>query len=228
LELVVIPRTNVEINWDVDYRKLRAPSADDLDYGGFATRGYAGILVVAATWEEASEWLAREREVVARIGAQAVDDREFDELARDEENEVGIDDPMEGPVAAPELGMFAACLALCAGGCATAASCRGHPGPNAWSACPTILFTADRRRARIVEEAARQSGCALASTDDGRLDLRAPSIVEVLALAELLLEGRDRFEALPLPAAIREARGENAPQPARRPPQPPPEQATLF
>jgi hypothetical protein len=223
----VIPRTNVEIKWKVDYRRLRAPSADDLEYGGFATRGYAGVLVVAATWEEASDWLAREREAVARIGAQAEDDREFDELARGEEDAVSIDDPIEGPVSAPDLGMFAACLALCAGGCATAASCRGHPGPNAWATCPTILFTADRRRARIVEEAARVSGCALASGDDGRLDLWAPSIEEVLLFAELLLERRERFEALPLPAALREARGEHLP-PTQGPPKPPPGQPTLL
>jgi hypothetical protein len=224
----LIPRARVEIGWDVDYGALRPPTADDLEYGGFGTRGYAGILVVAATWDQASAWLVHERKAVERIGAEAADDGEFDELARSEEGKVIIDDPMEGPFVAPELGTFAACLALCAGGCATAASCRGHPGPNAWAEAPTILFTADRHRARIVEETARLSGCALASTEDGRLNLWAPSVLEVLALAERLVERRDRFDALRLPASIRAARGEHTPPTAPRPRKPPSGQGTLF
>jgi hypothetical protein len=224
----VIPRAEIDVQWDVEYRKLRAPSSDDLEYSAFGTREFAGVLVVAATWEEAEEWLARERETLAGIAAQAADDAEFDALAREEEGALALDDPEEGFVAAPDLGMFAACLALCAAGCATAASCRGHPGPNTWASYPTILFTADRRRARIVEELARQAGCGLVSTGDGRLDLRAPSIEEVLQLAEALIERRAQFEALPLPAALREARGEEPPPSMRRAPKPPPGQAALF
>jgi hypothetical protein len=68
----------------------------------------------------------------------------------------------------------------------------------------------------------------LASTDDGRLKLWAPSISEVLVFAERLIERRERLDALPLPASLRKARGEGIPPPARRPRKPPMGQATLF
>lgn len=97
----------------------------------------------------------------------------FDELAKDEETEATLWDPDEGPATAPDLGMFAVCLALCAAGCATAASCRGHPGADAWSRKLVILFTADVARARLVEEIARAIGCGLATTDNAKLSLRA-------------------------------------------------------
>jgi hypothetical protein len=206
----VIPRADVEIIWDVDYAILSPPSADDLAYGGFATRGYAGGLVAGATWDDAAEWLSQEREVVARIGADADDAAAFDELAKGEEAEATLWDPDEGPVAAPDLGMFAACLGLCAAGCATAASCRGHPGKYAWSHEPLILFTADPVRARLVEEVARATGCGLASMNNGRLSLYAQSIEEVLAFAALTIERRADFDALPLPPALAEARGVRA------------------
>jgi hypothetical protein len=204
---MVIPRADVEIVWDVDYTILRPPSVADLTSGGFGTRGYAGSLVAGATWEDAAECLSRERKVVARIEADAEDAEAFDELARDEEAEATVWDREEGPVAAPDLGMFAACLALCAAGCATAASCRGHPGKYAWSREPLLLFTADGARAHLVEEVARATTCGLASTENGRLTLYAQSIEEVLAFAALIIERRADFDALPLPAALAEARG---------------------
>jgi hypothetical protein len=99
------------------------------------------------------------------------------------------------------------CLGLCAAGCATAASYRGHPGKYAWSHEPLILFTADPARARLVEEVARATGCGLTSTNNGRLSLYAQSIEEVLAFAALTIERRADFDALPLPRALAEARG---------------------
>jgi hypothetical protein len=201
----VIPRDDVEIKWKVDYQELHTPSAQDLEYGGFATRQYSIALVLQATWELASEWLARERGIVARIASQAADAHEFDLLARKEEEDVTIADPNEGFVGAPDLGMFAACLALCAGGCATAASCRGHPDEHAWSNYPIILLTADRDRARLVEDLARQSGSGLASTGDGRLELWAPSVAEMLQLAELVIGQRKEFDRLPRPRAFGES-----------------------
>jgi hypothetical protein len=116
----------------------------------------------------------------------------------------------EGPVAAPDLGMFAACLALCAAGCAKAASCSGHPGKHAWSRETVILFTADPVRARLVEEVARATACGLASRDNGRLALCPQPIEEVLAFAALTIERRADFDALPLPPALAEARGVRA------------------
>jgi hypothetical protein len=201
----VIPRADVEIRWAVDYGILQPPSEDDLAYGGFATRGYSRLLVTAATWGDAAEYLSQERQVVARIAATADDAEAFEELAREEEAEAMLWDPDEGPVAAPDLGTFAACLALCAAGCATAASCRGHPGEHAWSHEPAILLTADASRARLVESIARACGCGLVTTDNAKLRLYAQSIEEVLAFAAQMIERRGAFDAMPLPPALASA-----------------------
>ena len=201
----MIPRADVEIVWEVDYATLREPSADELEYG-CGTRQYASALVIAATWEEATRLLEREGHALSRVASTAMDESEFDRLADEAESEYFIDDPNEGFVAAPDLGMFAACVGLCAAGCVTSASCRGHPGEYAWSDHPVIQFMADPIRARSIEEIARATGCGLASVE-GRLVLWAQSIEEVVSFAHLLLERRAEFDAIPLPDILRETRG---------------------
>jgi hypothetical protein len=194
--------------------------------GGFGTREYAGVVVVAATWEWAIELLAQERDTLSAIAARAADEHEFDQLAKEED--LMLSDPDEGLVAAPDFGMFAICVSLCAAGCATAASCRGHPESSAWSSHPLVLLTADRPRARILEELARTAKCGLANTENERLALWAQSIEDMIDLAALLVENRRRFDSLPLPAALRKARGIEAPATAKHSHTPPPGQSTLF
>lgn len=216
----MIPRAEVEIVWDVDYATLREPSSDELEYG-CGTRQYASALVTQATWDEARRLLAREENVLARVASAASDGSEFDRLAGEEESEYFIDDPNEGFVSAPDLGMFAACVALCAAGCATSASCRGHPSDHAWSDHPVIQLMGDPTRTRIVEEIARAVGCGLVSAE-GRLILWAQSIPEIIAFTRLLLDRAAEFDAIAPPPALQEARGHTAAQPL------PPDQETLF
>jgi hypothetical protein len=221
----VIPRSDVALTSEVDLLSLRTPSLDDLENGGFATRSFSFQLVVDATWEEAAELLLREREAVSRVVAVAADEDDFDERAAAEEGDV-IADELEGFVAAPDLGVRAAVTALCAAGCVTAASCRGHPGDHAWATHPVILLTADRRRARILVQICRDAGCGIANAADGRLEIWAPSVYEMLEFAGVLIERRQRFESLALPAALRRARG--LPAPARSEQLAPRGQGTLF
>lgn len=217
----MIPRADVEIVWEVDYATLREPSADDLEYG-CGTRQYASALVIAATWEEAGCLLERDNHALTRVACAATNESEFDRLAHEAESEYCIDDPNEGFVAAPDLGVFAACVGLCAAGCATSASCRGHPGKHAWSDHPVIQLMADPTRARIIEEIAHATRCGLASVE-GRLVLWAQSIEEIVSFAQLLLERGAEFDAIPLPDILREARGL-----AMGPSSPPPGQEPLF
>lgn len=203
-----MPRSDVEVSWEIEFSALRVPSQSDIEYGGFGSREYSYQLVVDASWEEAAELLVHERETVEGLARTARNETEFDELARAEEDEGDvIVDEMEGFVIAPDLGVRAAVTALCAAGCVTAASCRGHPGEHAWAPHPVILLTSDGERARILQQACRGVGCGIASTDDGRLEIVAPSIEEMLRLAEALIEQRARFASLPLPSPLREARG---------------------
>lgn len=211
----MIPRAEVEIVWDVDYPMLRKLSLEDLEYG-FGTRQYASALVTEATWDDARRVLAREEDVLGRVASVARDESEFDRLAHEEESEFFIDDPNEGFVPAPDLGMFAACVALCAAGCATSASCRGHPDKHAWSDHPVIQLVADPTRARIIEEIARGASCGLVSADGGGLILWAQSIAEVVTFTHMLLDRAAEFHGIALPVALREARG-LATEPPRRP-----------
>jgi hypothetical protein len=216
----MIPRTDVEIVWEVDYATLREPSSEDLEYG-CGTRQYASALVTEATWDDARRLLAREEGALERVASAASDEFEFDRLAGEEESEYFIDDPNEGFVPAPDLGMFAASVALCAAGCATSASCRGHPGKWAWSDHPVVQLMADPTRTRIIEEVARAAGCGLVSTE-GRAVLWAQSITEIVSFTRLLLDRQTEFDAIALPPTLREARGYATELP------PPPDQEALF
>jgi hypothetical protein len=219
--LVVIPRAEVEIVWDVDYTTLHELSSEDLEYG-FGTRQYASALVREATWDDARRLLAREEEVIDRVESIASDESEFDRLAHEEEGEFLIDDPNEGFVPAPDLGMFAACVGLCAAGCATSASCRGHPSNHAWSDHPVIQLVADAARARIIEEIARSADCGLVSADGGGLILWAQSIAEIVTFTQMLLDRAAEFDAIALPDTLRMARLHTGLQSL------PPEQESLF
>jgi hypothetical protein len=129
----------------------------------------------------------------------------FDELAKDEETEATLWDPDEGPATAPDLGIFALCLALCAAGCATAASCRGHPGADAWSRKLVILFTADSP-ARAWSRRSRARSAAVSPPPTTPSWAYAQSIEEMLAFAARTIERRTDFDGLPLPSTLAEAR----------------------
>ena len=215
----MIPRAaDVEVDWAVDYEQLIRLTDEDFEQGGFGTRGYAASIVANASWEGAEELLEQERRVLAKIAKRAADEQEFDRIASEED--LGIfDDPMEGVVSL-DFGMLSVCTALGAAGMATAASCRGHPTSSAWSRHPLVLLTADRRRARVLENLARKANCGLGNTENHRLALWAQSIEDMLSLAALLLENRERFDRWPLPAALRRARGISPPPPRTRPRKP--------
>jgi hypothetical protein len=57
----VLPRSTVDIAWNIDYARLRTPTEEDLEHGGFGSRQYSVALVLDATWELALEELTRER-----------------------------------------------------------------------------------------------------------------------------------------------------------------------
>lgn len=202
----MIPRAETDVSWDIDYASLRAASPVEIE-NGFGTRQYSAQLVVYASWEEAIDRLAEEREAVLGIGAASPDANTFDELAREEEGEPVFDEILGDLVAGLDVGIESACLALCAAGCVTAASCRGHPGEHAWAPFPTIFLAADDDRARVLDGIARIAGCGLANAPDGKLELWAPSLEEMMRFTERVIANRGVFESIPLPGALRRARG---------------------
>lgn len=191
-----VPRVEVEIRYDVDWDLLREPT-NDIEILLPLNREYVPELIREATWELAAECLVSERDAVAEVAREATDQDSFDEAA--------IEDDTCTTFFGLDLGVEAACLALAAGGCVTASSCRGHS--SGWSTFPVIVFIADRRRVALVEEVAREAGCGLQSDRAERtLELWAPSVEEVQQLAETVIARRVDFDAIPLPQSIRELR----------------------
>jgi hypothetical protein len=74
-----------------------------------------------------------------------------------------------------------------------------------------MLSDPDEGPSQHLEELARSANCGLASTDNQRLGLFAQSVQDMIDLAVLMVENRQCFERLPLPAALRKARGIEAP-----------------
>lgn len=119
--------------------------------------------------------LAREDGLVCQIvGCLARDSAEFDVLAAAAETgSVGEDDEITAEslsALAPyltgkatlmglEAGVAGLVYALSAAGMFPAASCRGHPEPDAWSAVPVVMFAADRAHAEVLQPLVAGSGC---------------------------------------------------------------------
>lgn len=193
-----VPRVEVEIRYEVDWKSLSEPTAE-VEINLPLNREYSPELGREATWELAAESLASEREAVSAIADDVTDQDSFDDAAFEDDtytNLYGLD-----------LGVQAACIALSAAGCVTASSCRGHG--SGWSTFPVIVFVSDRQRAALIEEIAREVGCGLQSDQAERtLELWAPSIIEMHGFAEKVLEHRADFEAISLPRSVAALRHE--------------------
>ena len=96
-----------------------------------------------------------------------------------------------------ELGVAGLVYCLAAAGMYPAASCRGHPGPSAWSRAPVVLFATDRIRAELLVPLVRNSGCGfnIAQSRAELLVIESKSIEGTLDLADDLLRELATFTA---------------------------------
>jgi len=78
---------------------------------------------------------------------------------------------------------------LAAAGMYPAASCRGHPGPSAWSRIPVVFIATDRTHAELLEPLVRDSGCGfnIVQSRGELLVIESRSIEGTLDLADALL-----------------------------------------
>jgi hypothetical protein len=110
-------------------------------------------------------------------------------MTKDTDDEIVLDDL--------EVGVAGLVYALSVAGAYPAASCRGHPGANAWSDRPVVLFAIDRRRAGKLESLVRDTGCGF-EIDPRRRELLAVcscSIKGTLSLAEAIIRSLPEFRA---------------------------------
>lgn len=192
----MLPRSDIELRREIDYTALSEPGPDSLEGGQVINRQYMPLGADPPSWEEAASLLGEEREAVAEISAEARDDQEFEDLAGDRGEALVWEGEFFNGL---DLGMEALCAALAAAGCLTSASCRGHPGAHAWASFPMVILGADPRRAAILEAAAAESGCGIASDSEGLLEVWAPSLAETFAMAECVIARRAEFDLLGVP-----------------------------
>jgi hypothetical protein len=101
-----------------------------------------------------------------------------------------------------ELGVAGLVYCLAAAGMYPAASCRGHPGPSAWSRIPVVFLATDRARAELLVPLVRDSGCGfnLGQSRGELLVIESKSIEGTLDLAVALLRELSTFAAASLSA----------------------------
>jgi hypothetical protein len=164
--------------------------------------------------------LAYEEEVIAAVGAVAASPVEFDSLLRaighNDREELGTaqlrslsgepplatwfsgdeDEDRPWPTGGLDIGVAGLVYALSSVGCPTTASCRGHPGQRAWSSFPIVRFAARRWRAVRLLELAREANCGLIY-EPNLLTLWARSVLDCLALGQLIVENKHTFRQAP-------------------------------
>lgn len=104
-----------------------------------------------------------------------------------------------------ELGVAGLVYALATVRIIPAASCRGHPGPGAWSDVPVVLFATTEYRARALQPLVEATGCQF-GIDSARPELLAiegRSILETMALADAVLRSRHTFVQKRVPRRTR-------------------------
>jgi len=94
-----------------------------------------------------------------------------------------------------EAGVAGLVYMLAAAGMFPAASCRGHPEPDAWSAFPVVFLAADRPHAEALQPLVACSGCGFTSDPlrPGFLVINGRSVQDTQRLAEALLRSIGTF-----------------------------------
>lgn len=190
----VIPRTEIEVVWDDPANVAGFPDVDDLLSDTFDGNRLYDPGVLDRDWTDAADALAIEQRLVeaASIAGSA---EEFDELLDDD-----LEDDELMLLGGLDIGVAGTVVALAAAGCAPSTSCRGHhvsrPGS---SVVPEVVFWCDHSRAALVRAAAVKAGCSFGVDDEGRASVWAPSVLELMTLARLIVRSREDLEALPPP-----------------------------
>lgn len=182
------------------------------DYEGFGL--FQDVWPIVGVSVDDAVAVAREDKRLCRVvGDLACDAVDFDALALAVEggsaDEVdGISDAslaalapyLTGKVALEglEAGVAGLVYALSAVGMFPAASCRGHPEPDSWSAFPVVMFAADRPHAEALQPLVGSSGCGFAhdSLRPELLVVTGRSVQNTLRLADTVLASIEAFRSL--------------------------------
>lgn len=189
------------------------PELDEIDdYEGFGL--FHDVWPIVGVSADAAACVTREDRLLCRVvGDLARDAGDFDVLASViETGSVGEDDGISArclTALAPyltgkatleslEAGVAGLVYALSAAGMFPAASCRGHPEPDSWSAVPVVMFAADRVHAEALQPLVESSGCGF-DFDPVRPELlvvNGRSVEDTLRLGGAVLASIEAFRSL--------------------------------
>jgi hypothetical protein len=195
------------------------PRRDELDETGF--RGFPDTWLIRGIGvRETKSIIGVEEELINLADRFAVAAEEFDAIcsAFEDANATKLPERLQGPSIPEELafhlapddysptdgldlGVAGLVYALAAGGCWTAASCRGHPGKYAWADHPVVVLACDRHRASVLQRWPAQAHCGF--TTDGRreglLAVVGESVTDTMMLAGLVVSHKKDF----IPSRVR-------------------------
>jgi hypothetical protein len=210
----VYPSADIELNPALPARaEFWVPEPDEIDdYEGFGLFQDVWPIVGVSAGDAAA--VARGDRLLCRVvGDLARDAADFDVLAA--VVETGSADEADGITAgslaalAPyltgkaaleglEAGVAGLVYALSAAGMFPAASCRGHPESDSWSAVPIVMFAADRVHAEALQPLVQGSRCGF-GFDPVRPELlvvTGRSVEDTLRLGGAVLASIEAFRSL--------------------------------
>lgn len=197
----MIPRYQVDVEPRIPERAtFWTPTADDLEDEDQLGDFHDGELIITDL-DEARAVINAEAIAVAYADQHSATSEEFDEIADQTEFEFPDLPSEEAPefmvtagwdgVGGLELGVAGVSYALNAIGITTVASCRAHTAIHRrWAEYPVVILAADRHQVEAIQPLVDASGCGF-EVDDGRprfLAIHAPSIVEMMTLARMILD----------------------------------------
>jgi hypothetical protein len=212
LEDRVIPVTPCELDYQLPDKELWIPGKEELSsdegFGGFRN---TWVIKNVGT-REAIKVIGDEAKVVEIIDALADSEDDFNALAAQFEfydpealAESGVSIPADSPLHdylaedwSPtdglDLGVAGLVYALASVGCYPAASCRGRP--HTWTRNPLVRFAGRLWRAQLLIPLAREAQCGLVESS-GTVVIWAESVIQMMAMARLVMEHRKEFARNP-------------------------------
>lgn len=133
--------------------------------------------------------------------SQAKDPEEFEELLSEFEDS---DQNQEAENNFLEIGVRSLVLALAAVGSVPVTACRSHASKNSYSQFPSVCVKIDVERIKLIDRLTRENNTYDKIEFDGETSVNGAiilgaSIEDFINLAELLINNKENFKAIPLP-----------------------------
>jgi hypothetical protein len=191
----VVPQYDVTPTIEVDYARLKIPTAYKVVNGFAVVRDYEPLIDVE--WDDARQCVEAEARWLARA-ARASTASEFDQILASAAEEESPDD-FDWLFRYLDVGVAGLTLVLSAAHHTTCYSCRPHAAIKG-ERVPQVIMAAEPQRVHVLAEHAARAGCGVESMEDGLVCVYAASVDHIHALADMMLAARGELVELPQPS----------------------------